>query len=61
MLWQQERVAAKHLRVLKVATEPNSADVLTKALGTSTFEEFFAEIGQTEPLAKTAQESQVCS
>ena len=33
MLWLQERVAAKHLRVMKVASESNPADMLTKALG----------------------------
>ena len=38
MLWLQERVAAKHLRV---------------ALGRSKIEEFCAEIGQTEPCAET--------
>ena len=27
ILWLQERVAAKHLRVVKVATEPNPADI----------------------------------
>ena len=52
MLWQQKRVAAKHLRVVKVATESNHADMLTKALGRSIMEEFFEEIGQTEPHAK---------
>ena len=51
MLWLQERVAAKHVRVVKVATEPN--DMLTKALGRSKVEEFCAEIRQTEPHAKT--------
>ena len=30
-----ERVAAKHLRVVTVATESNPADMLTKALGRS--------------------------
>ena len=35
MLWLQERVAAKHLRVAKVASEANPADMLTKALGRS--------------------------
>ena len=53
MLWQQEREAAKHLRVVKVATESNPADMLTKALGSSKVEEFCAEIGQTEPRAET--------
>ena len=53
MLWLQERVAAKHLRFVKVATESNPADMLTKALGRSKVEEFCAEIGQTEPHAKT--------
>ena len=32
MLWLQERVAAKHLRVAKVVMESNPADMLTKAL-----------------------------
>ena len=53
MLWLQERVTAKHLRVVKVATESNLAHMLTKALGRSKVEEFCAEIGQTEPRAKT--------
>ena len=35
MLWLQERVAAKHLRVVKAASELNPADMLTKALGRS--------------------------
>ena len=30
MLWLQERVAAKHLRVVKVATESNPADIQTQ-------------------------------
>ena len=47
MLWLQERVAAKHLRIVKVATEK------TKPLGRSTEEEFCAEVSQTEPHAKT--------
>ena len=47
MLWLQERVAAKHSRVVKVASESNPADMLTKALGRSKIEEFCAEIGQT--------------
>ena len=53
MLWLQERVAAKHLRVVKVASEPNPSDMLTKALGRSKVEEFCAEIRQTEPCAET--------
>ena len=53
MLWLQERVAAKHLRVVKVAPETKPADMLTKALGRSKIEEFCAEIGQTEPCAET--------
>ena len=40
MLWLQERVAAKHLRVAKVATEPNPADMLTKALVRSKVEKY---------------------
>ena len=42
----------KHLRVVKVATELNPADTLTKALG-SKMEELCDEIGQTELHAKT--------
>ena len=53
MLCLQECVAAKHLRIVKVATEPNPAVMLTKALGRSKVEELCAEIGQTEPHAKT--------
>ena len=36
-----------------MATESNPADMLTKALGRSKVEEIFAEMGQTEPHAKT--------
>ena len=73
MLWLQERVAAKLLRVVNVATESNTADMLTKALRRSKVGQFCSEIGQTEPHAKTldkklkeegsqeAQEGQVCS
>ena len=43
MLWLQER--AKHLRVVKVATESNLADMLTKALGRSIMKESCEEIG----------------
>ena len=53
MLWLQERVAAKHLPVVKVATESQPADMLTQALGRSKAVEFCEEIGQTEPHAKT--------
>ena len=53
MLWLQERVAAKHLRVVKVATDSNPADMLTKTLGRSKVKGFCAEIGQTEPHAET--------
>ena len=70
MPWLPERLAAKHLRVVKVASESNPADMLTKVLGRSNIEEFCAEIGQTEPCAETLdkeskgvkknQGSQVC-
>ena len=53
MPWLQERVQAKHLRVLKVATGSNPADMLTKAFWRSKVESLCAEIGQTEPHAKT--------
>ena len=53
MLWLQERGAAKHLQVVKVASESNPADMLTKALWRSKIEEFCVEIGQTEPCAET--------
>ena len=60
MLWVQERVAGKHLRVVKVATESNPADMLTKTLGRSKVDEFCAEIGQTEPRAEAVdKESKV--
>ena len=39
-----------------MATESNLADMLTKALGRLKVEEFFAEIGRTEPRAKTVVE-----
>ena len=57
--WQEhpsptdEDAAAKHLRVVKVASESNPADMLTKDVGRSKIEEFCAEIGQTEPCAET--------
>ena len=38
---------------MKVASELNPADMLTKALGRSKIEESCAEIGQTEPCAET--------
>ena len=53
MLRLQECVATKHLRVVKVATESNPADMWTKALGRSKMEELCEEIGQTEPQAKS--------
>ena len=53
MLWLQEREAAKHMRVERMATESNPADMLTKALGRSKVEEFCAKIGQTELHANT--------
>ena len=53
MLRLQERVAAKHLRVVKVASESNLADMLTKAFGRSKIEDFCAEIGQTERCTET--------
>ena len=53
MLWLQERVAAKHLRIVNVGSESNPADMLTKTLGRSNIEEFCAEIGQTEPCTET--------
>ena len=52
MLWLQERVAAKHLRVAKVVSESNPADMLTKALGRSNIREFCAEIGHKLNLAQ---------
>ena len=70
-VWLQERVAAKHLRVVKVTTESNPVDMLTKALDRSNMEEFLEETFQTEPHAKTVDKkpkeakkpknSQVCS
>ena len=53
MLRLQERVAAKHLRVVKVETASNPADMLTKTIGRSKVEAFCAEIGQSEPCAET--------
>ena len=53
MLWLQEREATKHLRVVRVATESNPADMSTKALGRSEVEEFCAEIGQKDPHERT--------
>ena len=38
---------------MKVASESNPADMLTKIFGRSKVEEFCAEIGQTEPRAET--------
>ena len=48
----QERVAATHLRVVKVASESSFAYMLTEALGRSKIEVFCAEIGQSEPCAE---------
>ena len=42
---------------MKVARESNPADMLTKALGISKVEEFCAEVGQTEPHAKTVDKN----
>ena len=54
MLWLQERVPVKHLRVVKSGSGTKSCrHVGKKALGRSKVEEFCAEIGQTEPHAKT--------
>ena len=39
--------------LVKVASESNPADMLTKAFGRSKIEEFCADIGQTEPCAET--------
>ena len=49
LLWLQERVAAKHLRVIKVPTECNPADLLTKALPGPKAQEFCESVGQFEP------------
>ena len=38
---------------MKVASESNPADIVTKALGRSKIKEFCAEIGQTELCAET--------
>ena len=57
MLWLQERAPAKHLLIVKVARESNPADMLTKALGISKVEEFCAEVGPTEPHAKTVDKN----
>ena len=70
MLWQQERVAAKHLRAVNVATESNPADMLTKSTWEIEVEEFCADIGQRTSCedggqetqgSQEAQESLVCS
>ena len=45
--------SSKALTSVKVASESNPADMLTKTLGRSKVEEFCAEIGQTEPRAET--------
>ena len=50
---------AKHLRDVTEATESDPADVLTKAPGRSKLVEFCAEIGQTEPQAKTVDKKAV--
>ena len=47
------RACSSKTRAVNVATESNPADMLTKALGRSKVEEFCAEIGRTEPHAKT--------
>ena len=50
MLWLQERKAAKHLRVVKVATVAHLTD---KVLGKSNVDEFFEDIGHAELHAET--------
>ena len=50
---------AKHLRDVREATESDPADMLTKAPGRSKLVEFCAEIGQTEPQAKTVDKKAV--
>ena len=45
-LWLQERVASKHLRVLKVHTDENPADVLTKAFASAKVEKFCKMVGE---------------
>ena len=47
LLWLQERVAEKHLRVQKVPTEENPADVLTKALPEARMKTLCEAVGQT--------------
>ena len=48
--------SSKTLRVVKVASESNPADMLTKTRVRSKLEEFCEEIGQTEPRAETLDE-----
>ena len=45
-LWLQERVAAKHLRVSKVGTHDNPADLFTKQLDRGKLARFEFELGQ---------------
>ena len=61
----QSRVVSKHLRVVKVATESNPADMLTKALGRSRSWRIlcrdWSDRTSCEDGRQEAQESQVCS
>ena len=70
MLWLQERVAAKHVRVVKVATESNPADMLTSIWEIQsrrflcrdwTDRTSCEDTGQEPQGSQEAQESQVCS
>ena len=45
-LWLQERVAAKHLRVCRVGTDSNPADVFTKQLDRTKLARFEYDLGQ---------------
>ena len=45
-LWLQERVASKHLKVLKVRTDASPADLFTKALAANARNKYCEELGQ---------------
>ena len=47
-LWLQERVALKHLRICKVSTHENPADLFTKQLDKVKLEKFSKMLGQRD-------------
>ena len=52
-LWLQDRVALKHLRIAKVGTDDNPADILTKPMTREKLDKFCAMIGQESATEET--------